>query len=351
MLGQLHQAGVVADERLRQRRGHQLGTGKHRHTGNRQHRNALAEQVLQFIVVFSTIMVADDGRTALGIADEHRCKDKAHVHQHAVGRHAVGADELHQLQVVQRTDQRGRQVGHQLAGTVGAGLAQRFGAELGPYKVQQAGVFAVEKVEHRADAAHHLADDGSRRRANDAAAQHTHQQKVQYDVGQARQHSEGQAQLRLFGGDEKALEKELHHKGCLEQQQDAAVHQAVRQQFRRSAQQLGGRLQQEPANDGGDNAHHDRGGSQHREQVVRLLFIASAQCHGDQRAAAGAYHEAQAAKRLQERVDQVQSRKCRFTGKIRDKKAIHHAVHRGEDHHDNGRCHKTQQAAGGKMVR
>ena len=117
------------------------------------------------------------------------------------------------------------------------------------------------------------------------------------------------------------------------------------------AQKLGGRLQQEPANDGGDNAHHDRGGRQHREQVVRLLFIAGAQCHGDQRAAAGAYHEAQAAKRLQERVDQVQSRKCRFTGKIRDKKAIHHAVHRGEDHHDNGRCHKTQQAAGGKMVR
>lgn len=53
----------------------------------------------------------------------------------------------------------------------------------------------------------------------------------------------------------------------------------------------------------------------------RLLFIASAQCHGNQRAAAGAYHEAQAAKRLQEWVDQVQSRKCRFTGKIRDKKA------------------------------
>ena len=56
-------------------------------------------------MVFSTVMVADDGRTALGIADEHRCKDKAHVHQHAVGRHAVGADKFHQLQVVQRTDQ------------------------------------------------------------------------------------------------------------------------------------------------------------------------------------------------------------------------------------------------------
>ena len=69
-------------------------------------------------------MVADNGRCALRIADEHRREHKAHIHKHAVGRDAVRTEQLEQLDVIQCADQRHRNVRHQLARAVCAGLEQ-----------------------------------------------------------------------------------------------------------------------------------------------------------------------------------------------------------------------------------
>ena len=48
--------------------------------------------------------------------------------------------------------------------------------------------------------------------------------------------------------------------------------------------------------------------------------------------------------------DKIDSGEGRFPREIGNKKTIYHAVDGGEDHHNDGRRHKAQQAIGGKMV-
>ena len=103
---QRQQTRIVADEDLCQRLGQQLTGNQHRHTGHRNDARTFAQQVLQLVPIARAEVVADDGRCALRIADERRREHEAHIHKHAVGRNAIRTEQLEQLHVVQRTDQR-----------------------------------------------------------------------------------------------------------------------------------------------------------------------------------------------------------------------------------------------------
>ena len=106
MYRQRQQARIVADKDFGQRPGQQLTGSQHRHPGHRNDARTFAQQVFQFVLIVRAKVVADNGRTALRIADEHRREHKAHIHKHAVGRNAVRAEQLEQLDVIQRADQR-----------------------------------------------------------------------------------------------------------------------------------------------------------------------------------------------------------------------------------------------------
>ena len=157
-------------------------------------------------MVAGTVVEADDGRTAHGIAHEHRHEQEGRVHDDAVGGHAVLTGQTQQLEVVQDIDQRHGKVGHQLGRAVDAGIPQDFAVKTGLAQVQAAGVAAVDEVEHRQYAAHQLADKGGNGRALHAPAPDTHHQHIQHHVGAACAHGEPEAEVRLFGGDKKALE-------------------------------------------------------------------------------------------------------------------------------------------------
>ena len=295
-------------------------------------------------------MVADDGRTALRIADEHRREHKAHIHKDAVGRNAVRTEQLEQLDVVQCADQRHRDVRHQLARTVCAGLEQRPQAEQRLGEAEPTVGAAFDKIEDRGHAADHLADDRGRCRAGQPQPRHTYKDEVQHHIGRTRCHREAEAQLRLFGCNKKALEQILQHERRLKCQQNTTVSQATGQQFRRCAQPQGHRLQQRKAESAEQHTQHGGCDHQHTEQLIGALFIAGAQRHGNKGAAARADHKAEAAQHLKIRVDEVQRRERRFARVVRDKKAVHNRVNGGKNHHHDGRRRKSQQPPRGKMV-
>ena len=68
-------------------------------------------------------MVADDGGDADVVADEDGGEDEGYVHQHAVGRHAVLSQVVHQLQVVAHGDDVHRDATHVFRQSVAAGFA------------------------------------------------------------------------------------------------------------------------------------------------------------------------------------------------------------------------------------
>ena len=142
----------------------------------------------------------------------------------------------------------------------------------------------------------------------------------------------------------------MQHERRLERQQNAAIQQAVGQQFFRRAQQHGYRFQQ-CKTDGGKNHTKDRRSHrQHTEQLICAFLVAGAQRHSDEGTAACADHEAEAAQHLDIRVDEVQRRERRFAREVRDKEAVHDGVNRRKDHHDNGRCREFQQPPRCKVI-
>ena len=347
---QRQQPRIVADKDFCQRPGQQLTGSQHRHPGHRNDARTFAQQVFQFVLIVRAKVVADDGRTALRIADEHRREHKAQIHKHAVGRNAVRAEQLEQLDVVQRTDQRHRDIRHQLADAVGAGFEQLPQAEQRLGEAEPAAGAALHKIEDRGHTADHLADDRGRRRTGQPKTRHADEHEVQHHVGRARRHREEEAQLRLFRGNKEALEQILQHERRLKCQQNAAIQQTAGQQLGRCAQQQRHGLQQRKAESAEQHTQHGGCNGQHTEQPVCTVLIAGAQRHGNKGAAARADHEAEAAQHLDIGVDEVQRRKRRFTCIVRDKEAVHDGVDGGKDHHDNGRCRKFQQPPGSKVV-
>ena len=86
-------------------------------------------------------MEADHRGASNGIPDVDRGKDKGHVHDDPVGRHAVFSGQAHQLVIIQDIDDRGGNIRHQLRGTVGACFQQHPSVEAGFSEPEQAVVF------------------------------------------------------------------------------------------------------------------------------------------------------------------------------------------------------------------
>ena len=275
-------------------------------------------------MVAGTVVEADDGRTAHGIAHEHRHEQEGRVHDDTVGGHAILTGQTQQLVVVQDIDQRHGKVGHQLGRAVDAGIPQDFAVKTGLAQVQAAGVAAVDEVEHRQYAAHQLADKGGNGRALHAPAPDTHHQHIQHHVGAARAHGEPEAEVRLFGGDEKALEHILQRKGGQGHHQDASIAHRIVQKLPLCAQQHGNGPQEHNAQ---HRQHTDRDQSRQQEQG-----------------------EADGAQQHGQRHDEVDRRKGRLAHKVGDTQAVHDAVDGGEQHGADAGQHEPQKAGIGKMI-
>ena len=157
--------------------------------------------------------------------------------------------------------------------------------------------------------------------------------------------------MRLFGGDEKALEHVLQREGGQRHHQNAAIAQGVIQQFSFGTQQHGDGPQEHDAQNG-QHADRDKGSQQkHGEITVSLFLVALAQRDAHDGAAAGAQHEADGAQQHGQRHDEVDRRKGRFAHKVRHAQPIHDAVDGGEQHGADAGQHEPQQAGVGEMVR
>ena len=152
--------------------------------GNRHNKDGFPQQALEFFPVLRTVVVADDRRGTHGIADEDSLKDHADVHQYAIGGNAVLSGVLHQLDIIQHTDQRHGDIAHQLGGTVGADTAQRAKLQTAAGQVQTAGIFPGE-IDQREHAADELTGGRSRRRSGQSEGKNRHQQPVQHHIGHA----------------------------------------------------------------------------------------------------------------------------------------------------------------------
>ena len=234
------------------------GADGHSHCNHADELQALAVEVVDFFAVIGTIVVADDGRTAHSVAHKHRHEQEGRIHDHTVSGHAILARKAEQLIVVQDVHQRHGKVGHQLRGAVHTGFQQHTALKLRAAEVEQAGVFPVEEVEHRQQAAHHLAEHGGNGGTLHAPVQDAHQQHVQHHVGAARTHREIKAQMRLFGGDKKALEHILQDKGGQAEHQDPAIAQGVVQHLAFGTQHHGHRPEQQHPQHGQHDASDQR---------------------------------------------------------------------------------------------
>ncbi len=219
------QALVVAGKDHGQRAGQKVGQDQHGHAGRHHDGQAPPEKAAHLGHVARAIGIAHEGRHALGVADEDRAKDHPHVHDDAVGRDAIRADECHELQVVDHAHHRGGDGAHQLGRAVGADPDDEAGASTGPDQAQEAGIPAG-KVGQRHQTAHELGHVGGHGSAGHAPAKDAHEEPVQHHVGQARGHGDAQAQAGLAGRHHEGLEEKLQGEGRQRNHADAAVEHA-----------------------------------------------------------------------------------------------------------------------------
>ena len=349
MARQREQSLVVPDKDLRQRRGQYPREYRQHDAGGAHQDDAHAQHVFEFRVVPRAVVEADDRRAADGIADIDGNEDKLDVHQNAVGRYAVLAEVFEQLEVIDHADDGGRDIAHQLGRAVAAGVQDRPQLQLRPDEAELARVRAqeIEQREQPADALAQARGDG---RARDAPVENRDEQRIEHHIRHARRDRRGQTELRLLRHDQKALEHVLQHKRARERDDDPAVEHAVGQHLRRCAEKQRHRPHKHNAHRRQHRADQHGKEDHHGKIAFGLLLVALAEDLGHERRAARADHEADAAEHHNERHDQIDGRERGLTGIIGDEQPVHHAVDRGEDHHDDGREDKLQQLPVGKMV-
>ena len=348
--GQLQQLRVIAHEDPGDERNDEHGSQGHGHGHHRDEPQALLVKVVHLGMVACAVVEADNGGAAHGVAHIHGHEQEGGIHDDAVSGHAVFAGQPQQLVIVQDVYQRHGQVGHQLGGTVDAGIPQDSAVELRFTQVQAAGIVVVEKVEHRQNTAHQLADEGGNGRALDAPAPQAHHHHVQHHIGAARTHGEPEAQVRLFGGDEEALEHILQREGGQRHHQDAAIAHRVVQQFALGTQQHRNGPQEHDAQHGQHADRYQRCQQKHGEITVSLFLVALAQRDAHDGAAAGAQHKADGAQQHGQRHDEVDRCKGRLAHKVGHAQAVHDTVDGGEQHGADAGQHEPQKAGIGKVV-
>ena len=209
MAGEGQQLRVVAHKNAGHMGDDEHGNRRHHHGHHADEPEALGVKVVQLGMVASTVVVADDGRAAHGIAHEDRHEQEGRIHDDAVSRHAVLPGKAEELIIIEDVDEGHGEVGHQLGGAVDAGGPQHAAVELCPAQMDAAGVLLFQEIKHRQYTAHQLADEGGHRGTRHTQMERPNQHHVQHHVGAACAYGKQKAQLGLFGRDEKALEKVL----------------------------------------------------------------------------------------------------------------------------------------------
>ncbi len=300
-------------------------------------------------MVLRSVLEANKRRRADGVAHEHRREHHGRVHDDAVGRHAVLADEAQQLPVVQDAHHAHGDIGDHLRGAVGAGLPDDGPAQVRAHEVQGRGALARE-VHERHAAADELADVGGQRRADEPPAEHADEQQVEQDVRHAGRHDDVEAVVGLARRDEEALEGVLQDEERHGDHHHAAVERGLGGHLPGGAQKVRGGLHEEPAADGEHRAHGKGEDDEQREVTPGPGAVALAQGLGHKCAAAGADHYAHRGQNHHSGKDQVHGGKGRLAREVGHEKPVHDGVARGEDHHGDGGQRELDERAGGEML-
>lgn len=120
------QFDIVSGKNFHQRCGEQFGKCGQNDAGNAQQNDTLAKQAFEFVMIGGTVVIADNRRTAEGIAEENCHKDEIDIHDDAIGGNTVFARDLHQSEIIQNADERSGKVGDHFAGTVGTSVRHDF---------------------------------------------------------------------------------------------------------------------------------------------------------------------------------------------------------------------------------
>ena len=88
----------------------------------------------------------------------------------------------------------------------------------------------------------------------------------------------------------------------------------------------------------------------HGKQPVGVFSVALAHRLADEGAAAGADHEAEGRERHEHGEDEVERGEGVLAHAVGDKEAVHDAVDRGDDHHDDAGHREAQELLVGKVV-
>ena len=114
MTGHVVQLGVVTHEDICQRRCEYLRQYHHYHAAHAHYRHALAQHVLQLVIIGRAVMIADYRRRTYRIAYEYGHEYELNIHEHAIRRNTVFSREFNQLEVIQRAHNRAGYIRHKL---------------------------------------------------------------------------------------------------------------------------------------------------------------------------------------------------------------------------------------------
>ena len=134
----------------------------------------------------------------------------------------------------------------------------------------------------------------------------------------------------------------MEHKNGTPAQQYSAVNDAVVHKQFAGSRQLGDGFDEQCSayrEHCAQTQHHQ---DNHREVSVRQLGFVFSHSAGYYRTAAGPQHKTGGGENHGHRKNDVDRRQSVFTHKIGDKQAVHHAVNRGENHHNDGRQSEAQ---------
>ena len=101
---QRHQYAVITRERKCQRLRQKLSDQERPNAHRRRKRGTVAEQAALLVVVSRTVLIAHQRSHTLGKAAERRADQHRCVLDDRIGGNAVGAEQIHELQVVRRGD-------------------------------------------------------------------------------------------------------------------------------------------------------------------------------------------------------------------------------------------------------
>ena len=142
----------------------------------------------------------------------------------------------------------------------------------------------------------------------------------------------------------------MQHEERQRDEQDAPVEHAVVDGQLRRADGIGDRSDEHEEDRGEHRAADRQDRDEHREDAVRLLRLSLAEGLGDEGAAAGADHEAEGGERHEHGEDEVERGEGVLAHAVGDKEAVHDAVDRGDDHHDDAGHREAQKLLVGKMI-